>query len=165
MSDTKTNGTDISLNPTRIDKCAFHPANSLDFLFRPHLPLIFSGDIRASPAAPFSPKPRAWSPLYLVAVCWLPFPSRYLVERYEIELGHKIALTKGWTVVMSQELMKQRHGMKTPACYYDEWTKQQRIQRQMTKQCLHAMTPNTVQLSPGVKREAWNQTETCGQAR
>lgn len=67
---------------------------------------------------------------------------------------------------MSQELMKQQHGMKTPACYYDEWTKQQRIQRQMTKQCVHAMTPNTIRLPPGVKlkyagkarsREEWTQ--------
>lgn len=48
----------------------------------------------ATPAAPYCPQARVLWLLYLVPTCWPQLPFRYLVERYEIELGHKVALTK-----------------------------------------------------------------------
>ena len=90
----KTNGTDISLNIIHVHTCAFLPQAARVLSPSPTPPLTYSVNIMATPAAPHCPRARVLWLLYLVPMCWPQLPSGYLVERYETELGHKVALTK-----------------------------------------------------------------------
>lgn len=79
----------------------------------------------APPAAPCCPKARVLWWLYLVPMCRPQLPSRHLVERYEIELGHKVALTKrinGCDVARTDETEAQHENNYTLLRQMDETT-------------------------------------------